>query len=131
VLTPFRRCIRYLPTSKNTLLSCCWKRHHVIFLLVQRISLMVVQFVTSGPFFLSFFSLSSLENYSLALLVVGISIIVLILFLIFLSWLFLLKFYLFSILSFNPNLLNIIFSNLILILWISTFFFCLGPYVKV
>jgi hypothetical protein len=123
---PFRRCIRYLPTSKNTLLFCCWKRHHVIFLLVQHISLMVVQFVTGGPFFFSFFSLSSLENYSLALLVVGISIVVLILFLIFCLGFFLLKFYLFSILSFNPNLLNIIFSNLILILWISTFFFVLA-----
>jgi hypothetical protein len=44
---------------------------------------MVVQFVTGGAFFLSFFSLSSLENYSLALLVVGISIVVLILFLFF------------------------------------------------
>jgi len=64
------------------------------------------------------------KNYSLTLLIVEISTSV---FIILISDFFfiltlLYKFYKFLILSFNPNLPNIIFSYVVLILWISIFF---------
>jgi len=117
------------PTSKNVFSLCHWKCCCVIFLLVRCISSLVVQFVADRPFF-SFFSLFFPENYSLIFLVIDISTLVLIIFIFFIL-VFLQKFYLFSILSLNPNLSNIIFSNLIFIIWISNFFswsFCKSYY---
>jgi hypothetical protein len=79
----------------------------------------------------TFFFLSSLfpKNYSLTLLVVGISIPILIILISNFVLILLHNFYLFSISSFNYNLSNIIFSNLIIILVIYSFLplsFCMS-----
>jgi hypothetical protein len=61
------------------------KRLGVLYLLVQRMSLVVVQFVVDEPFFLFSFP----ENYNFVLLVIGISTSILILLISnFLCWLF-------------------------------------------
>jgi hypothetical protein len=69
----FRRRVLCLLSSKNTFSSCHWKRHCVLFHVEWRMSMLVVRFVFGGLFFIFlFFSLSTLENYSLTLFVVGI-----------------------------------------------------------
>jgi hypothetical protein len=68
----FWRLILYLPASKNAILSCLLKRFSVLFLFVWHVSSVVVRFSTSGPF-VFLFSLPTLKNYSLILLVIGIS----------------------------------------------------------
>ena len=77
-----------------------------------------------------FFSLSSPKNYNLVLFLVGISTSILILFVFnFLFLALLYKFYLFSNLFFNPNLLNFIFLHFFLNLLISKF--CLYSFIKI
>ena len=125
--TPPGWCVRCLPASENALMSCRWKRRLVLFLLVQHMSTMVIWFVVGRPFF--FLSSLFLKSYSLTLLVVGISTPVLIFFISNFVFILLHNFYLFSISSFNFNLSNIIFSNLVLILRISNFLpssFCIS-----
>jgi len=96
-------------------------------------SLMVVRFVANEHFsFLPLLlSLSPIKNYSLAILIVGISTsISIILISHFLSYPFCRTFLFCLILSSNLNLPNIVFFNLVLIFWISNFFF-FSHFVKV
>jgi hypothetical protein len=77
--------MQLLSASKTTLQLCHQKHHHVLFLVVRCMLVILVWFIACGPFF--FFSLSSLEDYSLTLFVVGISTLVLILLIFnFYSW---------------------------------------------
>jgi hypothetical protein len=112
----------YLMVEKNVLLSCCWKRHHIFFLLVRLISTVVGQFVIGGVFLFFIFSLFSLKSYRLIIFVVNISTF----FIILLIFNFVLgpfvKQYLFLISLLNSNLSYVIFSNLILTILISSFF---------
>ena len=41
------------PLSKNVFLSCCWKRHRVLFLIARCVLAMVIRFIASKPFSLS------------------------------------------------------------------------------
>ena len=109
----------------NALTPRRWKLSCVFFLLVRSMSLVVVWFVVSEPFYFSFFFFSSPDNYNLTFFFIGMLTSVFILLIYnFLSLFFFVEFYLFSISSFNPNLLNIIFSNLVLIILILIFFLC-------
>jgi len=82
---PFERRMHSLLTSKSALSLCRWKHRQVLFLLVQRVFLVIIRYVARRPFFFFSSYLSSLKNYSLTLLVIGISILILIL-LIFYFW---------------------------------------------
>jgi hypothetical protein len=75
----FERRMHSLLTSKNALSSCRWKHRQVLFLLVQRVFLVMIRYVARKTFFFFSSYLSFLKNYSLTLLVVGISTSVLIL----------------------------------------------------
>jgi hypothetical protein len=72
--------VLHLSVYKNAFIPYCWKRCCVIFLLVWHVSPVLIRFVTDVPFFFTFYSLSSLWNYNLTLLVVGISTSILIFF---------------------------------------------------
>jgi len=74
------RRVLHLSVYKNAFIPYCWKRCCVIFLLVWHVSPVLIRFVTDMPFFFPFYSLSSLWNYNLILLVVGISTSILIFF---------------------------------------------------
>ena len=89
----FERCMRHLLASEKSHLSCRWKWHHILFLLVQHESSVVVQFIVNEPFDCPpLFSLFSPENYSLIFLIVGISTLIFILLIFnFLSWFFFCK----------------------------------------
>jgi len=77
----FGWCVWRLLVVKKVLSLCHWNRLCMLFMLVQRVSAMVRQFVVSGIFFcFFFFSFSSPRNYRLILFVVGISTLVLIFF---------------------------------------------------
>jgi len=93
-LVPIGWCLRCLPTSKKyTLSPYRWKCHCFLFLLMQRVSPMMVWFGIGGLFLFSPSSLMSLKNYSLTLLVFGISTSVLILLMSnFWSWSFCISF---------------------------------------
>jgi hypothetical protein len=67
-------------------LSCCWKHHRVLFLIVRHVLAMMDRIVANGHLF-PFFYLFSLENYSLTLFVICIWTSVLILLILnFFSW---------------------------------------------
>ena len=95
---------------KNIFLLCYQKRV-LNFLVMWFVSLVVVWFVAS-----MFFFLYLLQNLQFDFFVVGNFLSVFILLVYSFFFVFLQKFYLFSTSSFNFNLPNIIFSNLVLIL---------------
>ena len=55
----------------NALTPRCWKLSCVFFLLVRSMSLVVVWFVVSEPFYFSFFFFSSPDNYNLTFFFIG------------------------------------------------------------
>jgi hypothetical protein len=57
-INALRAALWRLSTFKNTFLSCYWKCHHVLFLLVWYVSLLVVWFEVNEHFFFFFFLLS-------------------------------------------------------------------------
>jgi hypothetical protein len=74
VPAPFRWYVARILASKNTILSCCSKSRYVLFLLMRYVSLLLVRFGAYSPLFIfPFLSLFSPKNYSLTLLIVGIS----------------------------------------------------------
>jgi len=77
----FGWCVWRLLVVKKILSLCHWNRLCMLFMLAQRVSAMVRQFVVGGIFFcFFFFSFSSPINYRLILFVVGISTLVFIFF---------------------------------------------------
>jgi hypothetical protein len=118
-LVPVGWCLRCLPISKNTLSPYRWKFHCFLFLLMRRVSSMMVWFGIGGSFFFFPSYLLSLKNYSLTLLVFGISTSVLILLMSnFWSWPFCISFIYFQ---FYPSILfyQILYSPM----WFSFFRF--------
>jgi hypothetical protein len=47
----FQRCVRRHRLSENSFPPCHWKRHHVLFLLVWSVLVVVRRFVTDSHFF--------------------------------------------------------------------------------
>jgi len=49
--TLFEQCVWYLPVNKHAILPCCWKRHQILFLLIQCVTTKCKWFVTDDHFF--------------------------------------------------------------------------------
>jgi hypothetical protein len=112
---------------KNILLSCYWKRQCIIFLLVWRVSPVVIWFVINEPFFFLFSLLP--ENYMLTIFVVCISTSILTLLIFFLSCHFCINFICFQF-YYSISIYQILYSPI----WSSFFWFLiffLGFFIKV
>jgi hypothetical protein len=110
--------VQRLLTFKNVIPLCHWKYSCLLFLLVQRLAQLVIEFSVDEPFF-SHFSLFSSKNYSSTFLFVDISTSVFIFFIFnFQSWPFYWSFICFQ---FYPSILiyQISYSSM----WSSFFIF--------
>jgi len=115
-----------LSVAELDLSPCIWKCHHILSLMVRRVSALDEHFVIGGHFFLFFFSLLP-KKYMFVLFIFCISILVIILFIsIFYLGLFFINFLFVFNLIIELQLVMYFFF-----LSIRSLFFFLGSFVKV